>query len=112
VHPHQLGMRPVVPDFRMFSAGTDCWSVSGVVDTDGAAAFRTAVGELLTRSALVRLRCEGLELMDVAGTRALVDAAAAHRDRRLVLEGANATVRRYWALLGYDGPRGAVEFAP
>jgi anti-anti-sigma regulatory factor len=112
VHPHQLGMGPVMPDFRMFSAGTDCWSVSGVVDGDGATAFRTAVSELLALSAVVRLRCEGLELMDAAGMRALLDATAPYPDRRVVLEGTNATVRRCWALLGYDGLQSTVEFAP
>ena len=112
VHPHQAGMRPTMPDFRVFSAGTDCWSVSGVVDTDGAAAFHTAVSELLSRSAVVRLRCEGLELMDATGMRALVDAAAAFPDGRVLLEGANETVRRCWTLLGYHAPRTRVELAP
>lgn len=112
VHPHHLGMRQVMPDFRMFSTEPDCWSVSGVVDTDGAATFRTAVSELLSQSATVRLRCEELDLMDAAGLRALAEAAAAHPGRRVVVEGANDTVRRCWALLGYDAPQIQVELTP
>ncbi|QMU70537.1 MEDS domain-containing protein [Streptacidiphilus sp. P02-A3a] len=112
VHPHTVGMRPVMPDFRMFSAESDCWSVSGVVDSDGAATFRTAVSGLLSRSATVRLRCEGLELMDAAGMQALAEAAAAFPDRKVIVEGANETVRRCWALLGYDAPQIPVELAP
>ncbi|MBC3839280.1 STAS domain-containing protein [Streptacidiphilus sp. 4-A2] len=112
VHPHTVGMRPVMPDFRMFSAGRDCWSVSGVVDSDGAASFRTAVSGLLSGSATVRLRCEGLELMDAAGMQALAEAAAAFPGRTVVVEGANETVRRCWALLGYDAAQIPVELAP
>lgn len=112
VHPHQVGMRPLMPDFRMFSAGPDCWSVSGVIDADGAAAFRTAVGELLARSTTVRLRCQGLQLMDAAAMEVLVDCARALPGRRVVLEGVNRTVRRCWTLLGYDSPLVPVELAP
>ncbi|QMU77064.1 STAS domain-containing protein [Streptacidiphilus sp. PB12-B1b] len=112
VHPHTVGMRPVMPDFRMFSAEPDCWSVSGVVDSDGAATFRTAVSGLLSRSTTVRLRCDGLELMDAAGMQALAEAAAAFPGRRIVVEGANETVRRCWTLLGFDAPQIPVELTP
>jgi len=112
VHPHTVGMRPVMPDFRMFSAEPNCWSVSGVVDSDGAAAFRTAVSGLLSQSTTVRLRCEDLELMDAAGMQALAEAAAAFPGRTVVVEGANETVRRCWTLLGYDAPQIPVELAP
>lgn len=112
VHPQQLGMRRLMPGFRMFSAGRNCWSVSGVVDSEGAAIFRTAMGELVARSTTVRLRCEDLELMDAAGMRALAEAAREVPGHRIVLEGANDTVRRCWSLLGYDVPQIPVELAP
>ena len=112
VHPHQAGMRSPMPDFRMFSVGTDCWSVSGVVDTDGAAAFRTAVSHLLARSATVRLRCHGLQLMDAAAMEAVAHCARALPGRRIVLEGVNPTVRRCWTLLGFDVAQVPVELAP
>ncbi|MHA6763987.1 MEDS domain-containing protein [Streptacidiphilus sp. PAMC 29251] len=112
VHPHQAGRRSPMPDFRMFSVGTDCWSVSGVVDTDGAAAFRTAVSHLMARSATVRLRCHDLQLMDAAAMEALAHCARALPGRRIVLEGANPTVRRCWTLLGFDTAQVPVELAP
>ncbi|MFC1413228.1 MEDS domain-containing protein [Streptacidiphilus sp. N1-12] len=112
VHPHQMGRRAPMPDFRMFSAGPDCWSVSGVIDADGAAAFRTAVGELLARSATVRLRCQDLQLMDAAAMEALAGCVRALPGRKVVLEGVNGTVRRCWSLLGYDTPQIPVELAP
>jgi hypothetical protein len=53
--------------FAMFSAGTDCWSVTGVVDADEAAVFRTA----LFRTAVSRCR----ELPGFAARGALVEPA-------------------------------------
>lgn len=100
VHPQHLGTsRPVAPNFRMFSQGPDCWSVSGVVDAEGAEAFGVAVGELAARFPVLRLRCEEMELIDAAGMRALA-AAAGHPGRRVVVSGAGGTVRRAWDLLG------------
>ncbi|RAJ45352.1 STAS domain-containing protein [Kitasatospora sp. SolWspMP-SS2h] len=112
VHPQQLGTRAEVPGFRMYSAGTDCWSVSGVVDFEGAEAFRTALDALVARSATVRLRCQDLELVDVAGMRALADAARGVPGRRIVVENTDETFRRCWSLLGYDVPQIPVELAP
>ncbi|GLW55141.1 MEDS domain-containing protein [Kitasatospora phosalacinea] len=112
VHPHQLGTQAEVPGFRMYSAGTDCWSVSGVVDSDSADTFRTALDELAARSATVRLLCEDLELVDAAGMRALVDVACKAPGRRIVIEKADETFRHCWSLLGYDVPQIPVELAP
>ena len=112
VHPQHLGTRrPVALSFRMFSQGPGCWSVSGVVDAEGAEAFGIAVSELVARSATVQLLCEELELMDAAGMRAL-RAAAGLPGRRVVLRGVNATVRRPWSLLGFDASAGSMEMAP
>lgn len=98
--------------FRMFSSGTDCWSVTGVVDADGAVAFRTAVSRLLSHTATLRLRCDGLELMDVVGMDALAAAAGDFPDRKVLVEGANSTVRRCWELLDLDGRGVPVELVP
>ncbi|MHA6758613.1 MEDS domain-containing protein [Streptacidiphilus sp. PAMC 29251] len=135
VHPQRTGREgqegPAPSGFRMFSVGPNCWSVSGVVDAEGAAAFRTAVSTLLADpvgldsvglepvglepvgldpTAAVRLHCEHLELMDTAGLRALAEAARTAPGRRVLVEQANDTVRRCWDLLGYGAPQSAVEF--
>ncbi|MBM9504319.1 MEDS domain-containing protein [Actinacidiphila acididurans] len=112
VHPHFAGTRTAMPPFQMFSSGEDCWSVAGVVDADGATAFFTAVTELLPGTVALRLRCDALELMDVAGMRALARAAGTYPGRKILVENANTTVRRCWELLGYDDPGVPVELVP
>ncbi|MFJ8043325.1 MEDS domain-containing protein [Kitasatospora sp. NPDC096147] len=112
VHPQRLGGHRTPPAFRLFSVAPGCWGVSGVVDSEGAEAFRTALGELFARSATVRLRCEETEFMDAAGMRALAEATRAVPGRRVLLEHANETVRRCWTLLGYDHPLIPVELTP
>lgn len=112
VHPQHLGTTgPVAPNFRMFSQGPDCWSVSGIVDFEGADAFGVAVDELASRSPILRLRCDEVELIDAAGMRALATAAALP-GRRVVVSGAGATVRRAWTLLGLDLACPQVEIEP
>lgn len=113
VHPQHLGTSgPVAPNFRMFSQGPDCWSVSGVVDSEGADAFGVAVDELASRSPILRLRCDEVELIDAAGMRALARAAAGRPGHRVVVSGAGATVRRAWTLLGLDVACPQVEIEP
>ncbi|MEE4540404.1 MEDS domain-containing protein [Streptomyces sp. V4-01] len=112
VHPHFAGDRDAAPSFQVFSAGEDCWNVSGVVDADGAPAFHTAVTELLRTTDTLRLRCQGLELMDAAGMQALVEASGAHPGRTIMVEDANPLVRKCWELLGYDSPAVPVELVP
>jgi anti-anti-sigma regulatory factor len=109
VHPHFAGTRTGMAHFQMFSSGEDCWSVTGVVDADGAIAFHIAVTELLTTTASLRLRCDGLDMMDAAGMEVLAKAAGALPGRKILLESANPTVRRCWELLGYDDPAVPVE---
>ncbi|MGW5354145.1 MEDS domain-containing protein [Streptomyces sp. NPDC004031] len=112
VHPHFAGAPAQAPSFHMFSQTADCWSVSGVVDADGAGAFRVAVTGLLRTLATLRLRCDGLQLMDAVGMQTLAEAAAALPGRKIVLERANPTVRRCWELLGYDDPAVPAELVP
>ncbi|WUH89293.1 MEDS domain-containing protein [Streptomyces sp. NBC_00433] len=112
VHPHFAGHSARPPSFQIFNEAADCWRVSGVVDADGAGAFRVAVTGLLRTFATLRLRCDGLQLMDAAGMRTLAEAAAALPGRKIVLERANPTVRRCWELLGYDDPAVPAELVP
>lgn len=110
VHPQHLGTGSVGPAFRLFSTGTtDSWSVSGLVDSEGATAFGTAIRELLSTCGTVRLDCGNLEWMDAAGMTALAQSARCFPGRQVVLGRANETVRRVWGLLGYDSPLVPVE---
>ncbi|MFI6341237.1 MEDS domain-containing protein [Streptomyces sp. NPDC050535] len=101
VHPHEMGKRAERPAFRMYSTGADSWSVNGVIDSECADAFNTAVRAATRFSPKVRLRFDSLDLIDAAGMHALVDAARHLPDRRIVVEGANETVRLCWELAGY-----------
>ncbi|MFG2576950.1 MEDS domain-containing protein [Streptomyces sp. NPDC048481] len=101
VHPHEMGIRAERPAFRMYSAGADVWSVDGVIDSEGADAFHTAMRAATRFSPKVTLRFDALEMIDAAGMHALVDAARRLPDRRVVVEGANDTVRLCWQLAGY-----------
>lgn len=112
VHPHFAGHPAQAPSFQMFNEAADCWSVSGVVDADGAGAFRVAVSGLLRPLTTLRLRCDGLQLMDAVGMRTLAQAAVAMPGCKIVLERANPTVRRCWELLGYDDPAVPAELVP
>lgn len=109
VHPHHLGRGPVAPAFRLFSSPRDRWSVSGVVDSEGAESFRTALGELLTLAPVLHLECGELEFMDSAGLTVLARAARGLPNRRIELHHANATLRRSWSLLGFESPEIPVE---
>lgn len=101
VHPHEMGRRAERPAFRMYSTGADSWSVDGVIDSECAQAFNAAVRAAVRCSPSLRLRFDTLELIDAAGMHALVDAARHLPDRRIVVEGANETVRLCWELAGY-----------
>lgn len=109
VHPHHLGRPAAAPAFRLFSSARDRWSLSGVVDTEGADAFRTALAELLPLGPVLHLDCTNLDFVDSAGLTTLALAARGRLDRRIVLHHANETVRRSWSLLGFDSPDIPVE---
>lgn len=112
VHPHYTGPSAKAPTFQMSNEASDCWNVTGVVDADGVGAFRTAVAGLLRHTATLRLRCDGLQLMDVVGMQTLAEVAGAAPGRKILLERANPTVRRCWELLGYDDPAVPAELVP
>ncbi|MEU0518291.1 MEDS domain-containing protein [Streptosporangium sp. NPDC006007] len=112
VHPRELGNGRTGLSFRMFNSGPDSWSVCGVVDSDGAAAFGAALAAATALSPALRLRLDELELMDAAGMRALVEAAADTGVHRITVEGANPTVRSCWEMLGYSTCEVSVELMP
>ncbi|MEC3998714.1 MEDS domain-containing protein [Actinacidiphila sp. DG2A-62] len=112
VHPHFTGHVERAPSFHLFHDSADCWSVTGVVDAEGADAFGTALAQLLRTTPTLRLRCEGLQLMDAAGLQTLAWAAAALPGRKVLLIGANPVVRKCWDLLGFDDPGVPAELVP
>ncbi|MBY8882273.1 MEDS domain-containing protein [Actinacidiphila acidipaludis] len=112
LHPHHLGSRPVSPAFQVYRTGKEGWTVHGIVDSEGAAAFGTILCTLLGRRTAVRLICHDLEFFDAAGMTALADAARHLPDRKIILEGANETVRHAWELSGFSVPDIPVVMAP
>ncbi|MFE9928569.1 MEDS domain-containing protein [Streptomyces sp. NPDC005533] len=104
VHPHEMGTRAERPAFRMFSTGVDSWSVDGVIDSQGAAAFNAALRAALGYTPRMRLRFDRLEMIDAAGMGALIEAANHLPGRHIVVQGANETVRLCWELAGYAAP--------
>ncbi|MEV4189916.1 MEDS domain-containing protein [Streptomyces toxytricini] len=101
VHPQETGRRARHPAFRMFNTGTDRWNVDGVIDSECAAAFNSAVRAAVRHTPRVKLSFDALEMIDAAGMHALVEAARHLPDRRIDVEGANETVRLCWELAGY-----------
>lgn len=72
-----------------------------MIDSECADAFNTAARAAIRRSSKVKMRFDALDMIDAAGMHALVDAARHLPDRRIVVEGANETVRLCWELAGY-----------
>lgn len=117
VHARRQGTRGRMATFRMTDVGAGCWTLDGVVDIAGAAAFgttvRTAAGIAAANGGVLRLRFHGLELIDAAGLAALVDAVRQSPDGCPVLiEGANEQVRKLWLLSGYVNAGLPVELLP
>lgn len=103
VHPHGMGTRAARPSFRMYCTGTDMWSVDGVIDSQCALAFNAAARAAVRTTPTVTLRFDRLEMIDAAGMQALLDAARHLPGRRIIVEGANDTVRLCWQLAGFAG---------
>ncbi|MEV6839745.1 MEDS domain-containing protein [Streptomyces sp. NPDC051133] len=112
VHPHHLGSRPVSPAFRVYRTEQEGWTVTGTVDSDGAVTFGTILCTLLAHTPTVRMFCHTLEFFDAAGMSALADAARYLPDRKVILEGANETVRLAWTLSGFASPDIPVVMTP
>ncbi|WP_454320187.1 MEDS domain-containing protein [Streptomyces phaeoluteigriseus] len=112
VHPHHVGSRPAAPEFRVYKTGEGRWTVSGVIDSEGAAAFGAVLRSLIAHAATLRLICHDLEFFDAAGMSALADAARFLPERRVIVEGANETVRLCWGLSGFAVPEVPVVMMP
>lgn len=112
VHPHQVGSRSLTPAFHIYRTEREGWVVDGIVDSDGAAAFGAILCTLLAQRARLRLLGHALEFLDAAGMSALAEAARSLPDRKIVLEGANETVRLAWKLSGFAAPDVPVVMAP
>jgi anti-anti-sigma regulatory factor len=111
VHSGQVGDGRLAANFRMTCLEPGWWKVDGVVDFVAASAFGAAVRGALARSGVVRLRCDGLELIDAAGIQELVSSVRETRGGFVRVEAANPTVRRLWQLSGFEAVQQAVEFA-
>ncbi len=111
VHSGQVGNRPLPVSFRMTFVEAACWKVDGVVDFVAAPAFGAAARAALSRSGMLRLRFDGLEMIDAAGIQELAQAVRAVDGGFVRIEGANQTVRRLWRLSGFDTAALAVEIA-
>jgi anti-anti-sigma regulatory factor len=111
MHSGQVGDRRLTANFRMTCLEPGWWKVDGVVDFVAASAFGAAVRGALARSGVVRLRFDGLELIDAAGIQELVFSVRDTHGAYVRVEAANPTVRRLWQLSGFDTVQQAVEFA-
>ncbi|MET9506375.1 MEDS domain-containing protein [Streptomyces sp. NPDC006622] len=112
VHPHHVGSRPEAPGFRVFRTGEGRWTVSGVIDAEGAAAFGAVLRSLVAHATTLRLTCHDLEFFDAAGMSVLADAARLLPERVVIIEGANETVRLCWGLSGFAVPEVPVVMVP
>ena len=111
MHSGQVGDRRLTASFRMTCLEPGWWKVDGVVDFVAASAFGAAVRGALARGGLVRLRFDGLELIDAAGIQELVSSVRRTQGGLVRVEAANPTVRRLWQLSGFETAQQAVEFA-
>jgi anti-anti-sigma regulatory factor len=111
MHSGQVGSRRLAVSFRMTNVEAGCWRVDGAVDFVAAPAFGAAARAALELSGRLRLRFDGLEMIDAAGIQELAHAVRAKRGGFVRVEGANPTVRRLWRLSGFDTAETAVEIA-
>lgn len=109
VHPHRLGDSPADLGFRIWSSGRDRWHVSGQVDLRAAQAFPAVVRTAAEGSDRLCLDCGELDFIDVAGIRALAQAAYG-TGTRMRLCGTGETLRRTWQLQGFGSPAANVGF--
>ena len=108
VHPTQSDTAAKDAGFQIWSSAEGRWHLSGQVDVAEAEAFRAAVHTAAEGSVSLSLDCTRLRFIDVAGMRAL--AQAAHGAGASVqVYGASETLRRCWKLLEWDNTVLGVE---
>jgi anti-anti-sigma factor len=99
VHPLLAGVEGE-PQLRFVWNGTATWRVAGEVDLAVRTAFTAALNAVVGDRSC-DLDVTDLEFVDVAGLRAIVDAARTAR-AQLRLRGASPILRRSWQLGGFD----------
>lgn len=109
VHSRVVGLEPRAAVFRLTRADADSWKLEGCVGLESLRAFSAAVRGALARTPRVRLRCSGLDLIDAAAWRALLETVVQTRGGSLVLEETKETVRAAWRMSGYAGYGAAIE---
>lgn len=109
VHSRVIGLQPRTAVFRLTRADAESWWLEGTVGLESLRAFSAAVRGALARTPRARLRCTGLDLIDAAAWRALVETVVQAGDGSLVLEDVNEIVRATWRMSGYAGYGAAIE---
>jgi anti-anti-sigma factor len=99
VHPAEFGASPP-PRFRLVASESGTWQLSGEVDIAVAESFIAALHAATSEEQCI-LDVSGLEFIDVAGMRAIVEAAEG-RSTPVVLNGASPLLRRVWQLAHFD----------
>ncbi|CAG7654469.1 hypothetical protein [Actinacidiphila bryophytorum] len=86
--------------------------VNGIIGSDGVAVFEAIVCTLLAQQVSVRLSCRELAFLGAVGTTVSARAIRNLPHRKVVLEGANETVRSAWELSGFATPDSPVVMTP
>jgi len=102
-HPTVAGDHEA-PRFRLASDATGCWSLAGELDLANATVLQSMLNSIGSHE--WTLDVSELGFADVAGMRAIATAGAG----RLTLRGASPSLRRHWALAGFDTVAHAIRF--
>ncbi|HVL34018.1 MAG TPA: MEDS domain-containing protein [Actinomycetota bacterium] len=98
VHPIVSGCAE--PPFRMVSAGSAQWQLSGEVDICSLPHFEAAF-EAATNAGACDIDVTGLDFIDVRGMRAVARACAS-APHPIRLRGVSPTIRRFWSIAGFE----------
>lgn len=105
---------PVVADgasgFRVWTSGEGRWHLAGEADLIAENALRAAMDTACASRCALVLDCGQLSFIDVAGLRAIAQAALA-LGSPVVVNGANEMLRRAWSLLDLHAAAPNVEFS-
>lgn len=96
--------------FRVWTSGEGRWHLAGEADLAAESALRAAMLTASSSPAGLVLDCGELSFIDVAGLRAIAQAALA-LGSPVVVNGANDMLRRAWSLLDLHVAAPNVEFS-
>jgi len=111
LHSRVVGIDPRLSGFRLRSHD-GAYVLEGSVGFDSLPAFTATLHGALIRTPQLRLSCRGLDLIEAAAMRALVETVATRPGCSIVLEHTSETIRRTWELSGYGATGIAVRVAP